>query len=204
MPKRILVICAFSMFVVGALAASEVHAQVPKQDKAAQRAPAAPAAPTAPVRTETIVYGAWIVTCQDTVGGKTKKTCSAKMNVAEEKSRRNLLVWVIGRNDKGVLTTFVQVPTGGLALKDGAMLNAVEIQKGIEVKIGKAQQLRKLPFIACAPGVCEANAPMDDAFVKDIMAATDATITFYNSAGQDFSFTLPTNGFDKAIAEIGR
>jgi invasion protein IalB len=110
---------------------------------------------------------------------------------------------MVGRNAQGVLTANLQTPSGGIAFGGGRQLNAVQIQKGMELKLGDAQ-VRKLGFVACAPGVCQASGPMDDAFVRELMAAAEATITIYNQGGQAINFQVPQKGFDKVIAAIGR
>jgi invasion protein IalB len=184
--------------------------QAPTQDRTAPRTQPVPApapnpqtTPAAPQRTETIVYDSWIVTCRDSVATTSKKTCSARLEVREQKSRRILVSWMVGRNAQGVLTANLQTPSGGIAFGGGRQLNAVQIQKGMELKLGDAQ-VRKLAFVACAPGVCQASAPLDDAFIREIMAAADAAVTIYNQGGQAINFKIPHKGFDKAIAAIGR
>src|SRR5689334_17831624 len=57
-------------------------------------AQAAPATPSAPVRTERIVYDSWTVTCTDTLEKAAKKTCSAALQVIEEKQHQVLMIWL--------------------------------------------------------------------------------------------------------------
>ena len=64
---------------------------------------------------------------------RSKKTCSALLQVVEEKQRQVLLVWVIGRDNQGVLRTVIQSPTG------------IQIPKGLELKFGNGPT-RALPI----------------------------------------------------------
>lgn len=158
----------------------------------AAQQPAAPAAPpVAPERVETIKYDAWTVTCRDTVEKSSKRTCTGIMQVIEQKSRRVLLAWVIGRDNQGVLRTVMQTPTG------------VQIPKGVELKLGKAP-MRTLPFTACEPQRCDASVAMDDAMVKEAMASQEAVATIVATDGRGINFNMPIKGIDKVFAAIGK
>ena len=154
-------------------------------------AAAEPAAstPEGPQRTETIVYDAWTVTCRDIVGGKAKRTCSAMLQVIDQEHRQVVFAWIIGRTAEGTLTTFLQTPTG------------VQIQRGVELKVENGA-VRKLNYVACEPGRCEASTPMDDSMVKEIITGSKATATIYATDGRGINFNMPIAGASKAIPAL--
>jgi len=179
------------------LAGWQAHAQSyppargPTPTGSNQPAPTAPATSNAPVRTETIVYNSWAVTCTDTLEKGAKKTCSATLQVIEEKQRQVVMVWIIGRDNQGVLRTVIQSPTG------------VQIPKGVELKLGAAAA-RTMPYIACNPQQCEASIAMDDAMIRDARASSEALATIVAADGRSIWFKMDTKGIDKAFAAFGK
>lgn len=176
-----------------------VHPAAPSAGPKAQSAQAAPsaapapapAAPSAPVRTERIVYDSWTVTCTDTVDKASKKTCSAMLQVIEEKQRQVLMVWLIGRDNQGVLKTVIQSLTG------------VQIPKGVELKFTNGVA-RAVPYSACTPQNCEATITMDDAMVRDARGSAEATATVTLIDGRAVNFKMSIKGIDKAFAALGK
>ena len=144
-----------------------------------------------PRRTETITYGAWVVTCSDTVAKGSKKVCTGALKVIEEKQRRVLFAWIVGRDSKGVLRTVMQTPTGVL------------IQKGVELKLGKEHAI-KIDYTACMPQQCQASIVMNQAMVKQAAASSEAVATIYAANGRAINFKMSINGIDKMLASIGR
>src|SRR4051812_24273071 len=69
--------------------------------KAKSPPPAAPKA--AEIRTETITYDTWTVSCRDTLDGKTRKICSAQLPMVamQQNQQVQLGAWMIGRNSEG-------------------------------------------------------------------------------------------------------
>jgi invasion protein IalB len=143
------------------------------------------------MRTERIVYDSWTVTCTDTVEKASKKTCSAMLQVIEEKQRQVLLLWVIGRDNQGVLRTVFQSPTG------------VQIPRGLELKFGNAAA-RTVPYAACTPQNCEASLAVDDAMIRDARANGEATATIFAVDGRTINFKMGIKGIDKAFAALGK
>lgn len=187
----------FSSGLVHAQPNPSTHASTPtiQKPKSAQvspaAAPTAPAAPSPPVRTERIVYDSWTVTCTDTLEKASKKTCSASLQVVEEKQRQVLMLWIIGRDNQGVLRTVIQGPTG------------VQIPKGLELKLGAAAA-RTIPYASCSPQNCEASIAMDDAMVRDARASGEATATIFAIDGRAINFKMGIKGIDKAFAALGK
>jgi invasion protein IalB len=180
----------------------ELHAQnsppVPAAPPTAQKqqsgtpATSAPTtAPSVPVRTERIQYNAWTVTCTDTVEKTSKKNCSAMLQLINQKQRNVILVWLMGRDNQGVLRSVIQSPTG------------VQIPKGIELKLGNGPT-RSLPYVNCAPQKCEASINMDDAMVHDAKVSPDAIVTVYALDGRAINFKMEIKGIDKAFAALGK
>jgi invasion protein IalB len=85
--------------------------------------------------------------------------------------------------------TFLRTPTG------------VQIQKGVELKIDNGA-VRKLNYILCEPGRCEASTPMDDALVREVTAGTNATATIYATDGRGINFNIPLKGAPRAMAAL--
>jgi invasion protein IalB len=160
-------------------------------------APAAPAAPSGPQRVETTVYDSWVVTCQDNTGGTTKRTCLASLRVTNQ-NRKVLLNWQIGSNQEGRYVAAIHVPSGLPVKKDNQIVGgAILIGNGVELKFGNAAA-RRLSYVSCNPQQCLAEAPIDDAFVREALANSKATITVYTPAGA-VPYELEIKGIDKAI-----
>ena len=173
--------------------------QLPRDSKFAQQrpnaapaAPPAPAAPTAPQHTETTVYDAWTVSCQDLAGGK--KNCLASFPVYDEQ-RRQILNWVITRNPQGGFVAIVQAPQ----ISAGILL-----EKGVQLKLGAAAA-RKLPYTMCASNQCQASSAFDDAMMKELFAAQNAVVTIVSATGQDVNINISgLKGADRAVAALGK
>jgi invasion protein IalB len=165
-------------------------AAAPAQAAPGASAQAAPAAPTQsqPVRTETITFTNWTVTCRE-VGGATKRNCSAVMQAIDQNRRQVVMTWIFGHTPEGALTTVLRTPTGVL------------LQRGVDLKLGEAAP-RKLTYVNCDTQQCEATIPMDNAFVKDASAAQSAAAVIVAKTGQTITVTLPIAGFDKAVAAV--
>jgi invasion protein IalB len=169
----------------------------PAEKPVAQSSPPAAPAPGAPVRTETVVYDAWTVACRDTVDGKTKKVCSAslQMVVQQESKRVPLGAWLIARSNEGSLLSLLQTPQIDIG---------VLITKGIELKLGNNKP-HKIAYVACTPQKCEGTMPMDDPTIKELNAAAAgaAVVSFWKADGAEFAITIASiKGIDKAIAAV--
>jgi invasion protein IalB len=75
------------------------------------------------------------------------------------------------------------------------------VSTGVDLKLGTAP-VRKINFRSCAAQQCVAVAPMNDAFVKEVTAASKAEVTITVLNGQQLNFGIPVAGFDKALAAI--
>jgi invasion protein IalB len=198
---RGIAVCVIAMGISGGLRAEDgqpgrrqrASVQVAQQVPRSQQSPAKPPGAAAPVpdntpqRTETIVYDSWTVTCRE--GGNVKRTCSTTLQLIDQEKRQVLLSWIMGHTAEGTLMTFLQTPTG------------VQIQKGVELKVENGA-VRKLNYILCEPGRCEASTAMDDSMVREVAAGANATATIYATDGRGISFNIPIKGAGKAIAAI--
>ncbi len=159
---------------------------------------AAPAAQSEPRRVETTVYDSWVVTCQDNVGGTAKRTCLASMRVMNQ-NRKVLLNWQLGSNQEGHYVAAIHVPSGLPVKKDNQVVrSAILVGNGVELKFGNAAA-RRLNYVSCGPQQCVAEGPIDDAFVREALANSKATITVYTPAGA-VPYDLEIKGIDKAIS----
>lgn len=153
--------------------------------------PAAPAQPAAPQRTETIVYDNWVVTCRDTVGKSSKRSCSAVMQITNKKTKKSIFVWQIGQDKDGKSIFGMRTPLG------------VRVQDGIQLSVGTGKP-RKVDFVLCAQSGCDARGPFDDAFAKELVAGSEATAAFVLADGKTVNLKLPLAGIDKALPALRR
>jgi invasion protein IalB len=187
--------CTALVVLGGLLTAATPFAQVvaaPSANKAGKQdreIPKKPAAPSGPQRVETITYDAWTVTCRDIVGVSDKKTCTATLQVVEPKQRRVVFTWLLGYDPKGTLTAVFQTPVG------------VQIPRGVEIKLGKAQ-VRKVNFMTCSSQMCEAAVPLDAALLKEALAAQNAVAVVYAMNGRGLQFNMNLKGIDKALGAL--
>jgi invasion protein IalB len=161
-----------------------------------------PPAASAPQRVETIKYDSWVVVCQDAIGGTAKKKCLASLRVASQsQNKRELLLnWQIGLNKDGHFVTAFQVPPGLAIKKDNQTIGGgILIQNGLELKFGKGAA-RRISYVSCSPQECFAEALIDDAFVKEALANSMATVTVHTAGGGTIPFEFSIKGIDKAIS----
>lgn len=143
---------------------------------------AAPAA-AQPQRVETTVHDSWTVTCQDTA--EKKNICTAVLRVADNQSGNVVLFWAIGKDVNGKLTAVMQTPTG------------VQLAPGVVLKLGKTD--RKMTYVTCSPRQCEATAPFDASFHKELNAAEEATAVITLMDGRTAEFKFPLKGSASAL-----
>lgn len=143
----------------------------------------------APVRTETVTYDNWIVTCRERVEKSAKKFCTATMKVTDSKSKRDVLVWQIGQDKAGAPTFALRVPFG------------VQVKDGVSVTVD-AGKPRKADYVTCGSRGCEAAAPLDNAFSKELSVGQQATVTFVLANGRAVNLKVPLNGIAKALPAL--
>jgi len=183
-----------------AQAPSQAPGGTPTQRSQAQAPGGAP--PTQ--RTETTKYDSWVVTCQEGAGTG-KKTCSASLRVAAQgQNQRQQLVlgWDIGLNKDGrYVSAFAVPPIVATRKGDKVASGPLLVQNGVELKFGNGQA-RRLNFMWCGPKQCVAEGLIDDAFVKEALANTNAnaTVTLYTADGTPSPMEIPIKGIDKAIS----
>lgn len=174
-------------------AATETHRLPPKQVAQARPAPPAGGTEQQPVRTETITYGEWTVTCRYAV----KKICSAELSIVTQQQNQavNVGAWIIAHNNQGTLVSLLQTPQINVG---------VLVSKGIELKIGNAKPTR-ISYTACNPQRCEGTVPMDEALIREADASSNgsAAITFWKADGYEFTINIQSiKGIDRAIAAV--
>ena len=154
----------------------------------AQAAPAPQPQPQV-VKSETIPFGNWVVTCYDFTNSPVKHACAAKLQIVQEKTNAPVFIWEIGRSNDRKLVAIMHFPTG------------VMIEPGATLTIGKATP-RKLAFTACAPAECTVQFPIEPAFVKDAAANKSIEAKTVAMNGTTTTFTINTAGLDKAFEKI--
>jgi invasion protein IalB len=139
----------------------------------------------------------WTVACRDIADGKSKKVCSATLSMQVEQQNQRVTVgnWVLGRDNEGTLVSVLQTPQVDIGVLVG---------KGVELKLGDGKP-RKINIVACNPRLCESTMPLDDATIKEAIAAANgaAAITFWKADGTAFTINIASiKGIDKAIAAL--
>jgi invasion protein IalB len=145
------------------------------------------AAPAEPQWSKVATYGSWEVRCQNP--SASTKVCAAWLEIVNQQNKQVMMAWIVGPDNKGALQTIFQTPTG------------VRVAAGLDLKLGNAAA-RHVNYINCLPRQCTAGVAMDDAFVKDTIAAQKADVTLYAPDGKGINFGIPVTGFDKAVAAI--
>jgi invasion protein IalB len=182
--SRVLVAVAIALLATMYFADRDIRAQTQS-----------PPSSTAPVRTETITYDAWTVSCRD--DGKSKKVCSATlpMVVQQQNQTGTVGAWIIAHNNEGALLSLLQTPQ----IDTGVM-----IAKGVALKIGDGKP-HQFSYVACNPQRCESTMPMEGTVIKEMIAGANspAAITFWKADGADVTFNIQSiKGIDKAIAAV--
>src|SRR5262249_55666144 len=163
-----------------------VNVPAPSQAAAPQPANAAAPAPAQPQWTKLATYGSWEVRCQ--TPNANAKVCAAWLELINQQ-KQVIMAWIVGPDNRGALQTIFQTPTG------------VRVAAGVDVKLGNAAA-RHINYINCLSTQCTAGGAMDDAFVKDTIAAQKAEVTLYAPDGKGINFGIPVTGFDKAVAAV--
>ena len=182
---------------VGAQTPPAQPAPKPLAPKATPAPAPAQAAPSGPIRTETINYDNWTVTCRDTADGKSKKVCVATMSmrVQQQNQQVTLGAWLILHNREGLLVSLVQTTQIDIG---------VLIAKGVELKLGNGRSY-KLSYVDCSPKLCESTLAMDEVVIKELVAGANdrVSVTLWKTDGAEASITLASiKGVDKAIAAV--
>lgn len=139
-----------------------------------------------PVQWDTVgTFGSWQVRCQK----NNNKICTAVLEVIDNDKKQVLMAWLIGPDQRGGLQTALQTPSGVL------------VGNGIDIKLANAPA-RHLNYLSCLPQQCTAVSPMDEAFIKEALAAPKADVTVYAANGKSLAFGIPVTGIDKALAAI--
>jgi len=165
------------------------------------QAPAGAPASPAPQRVETTKYDSWVVVCQEG-GAAAKKVCAASLRAMgpDQNARQPLLTWELGSNKDGHFVTIFHVPPAIGIKKDNRVAGGpILIPNGVELKFGNGAA-RRISYLWCGPQQCVAEALIDDAFVKEALANTKATVTVYTFGGEAIPLELPITGIDKAIS----
>jgi invasion protein IalB len=165
-----------------------------------RQAPAGSPSSSPSRRVESTTYDSWVVVCQDAVGNVAKKTCAATLQVIGPDKRQMLLNWQISLNKDGLFVTAFRIPPAMATKKgDQTVGGPLLIQNGLELKFGNGPA-RRINYVWCGPQQCFAEALIDDAFIKDALASTQATVTINTEGGGPIPLEFSIKGIDKAIS----
>lgn len=143
----------------------------------------------AKVTTTTTTYQGWSVQCTDS-GQKDGKSCAASFRVIDQKSKGNLLVWLMGKNAKGE------------KLAEFLTLTDVLIKPGVGLSLDDAEPVRA-EYVSCGGNGCKASLALDKALVAKFKSAKKARLDMTRLDGQVIQFTMDVTGISPAMAEIG-
>lgn len=166
-----------------ALAGSAEAQEAANPDAAATPAPQS-------VTTTATSHGGWEVVCTRTNLDKASK-CAATFRVVNQANKANLLVWIIGRNEKDEpLTEVFTFPE-------------VLIQPGVSFTLGDAKPLTA-QFVSCSAGSCKAALALDAARLKLLKQARSAKVAVTQNDGKVITFNLDVTGIDGALKDLER
>jgi invasion protein IalB len=117
------------------------------------------------------------------------------MVLQQQNQRVTVGGWIIAHNNEGALLSLLQTPQIDVG---------VLIAKGVALKLGDGRP-HQINYVDCNPQRCEATMPMDDAIIREMIAAATgpAAITFWKTDGAEVTFNIPSiKGIDKAIAAV--
>jgi invasion protein IalB len=103
--------------------------------------------------------------------------------------------WIIAHNNEGALLSLLQTPQIDVG---------VLIAKGVALKLGDGRP-HQINYVDCNPKRCEATTPMEDAIIREMIAAATgpAAMTFWKTDRAEVTFNIPSiKGIDKAIAAV--
>jgi invasion protein IalB len=140
----------------------------------------------ATVRTESLSFDQWRVTCREVSGQP--KACSALLRVVQP-NQQVVLLWEIGKGKDGAVHSVMQTPTGVL------------VQRGVDLQVGE-ETVGKLDYVSCVPQNCEASGKLDDGLADKLAKAGEVTVTVHAKDGRDIHFKFPVKGIDKAVAAV--
>lgn len=143
----------------------------------------------AKVTTTTTTYQGWSVQCTDS-GKKDGKACAASFRVIDQKSKGNLLVWLMGKNAKGE------------KLAEFLTLTDVLIKPGVGLSLDDAEPVRA-EYVSCGGNGCKASLALDKALVAKLKSAKKARVDMTRLDGQVIQFTMDVTGIAPAMADIG-
>jgi invasion protein IalB len=158
---------------------------------AQQSAPAAKeqTAPPQIAKTEASQVGNWLLTCVTFTNAATKRACTAKLQILQERTNAVAFVWEIGVTNDRKFMSIMHVPTGIL------------IEPGVELRIGKAAA-RKIGFNACAQTECTSQFPIDEKQIKEIAANANIEASIVAINGASLTYQINPAGIDKAFGQI--
>lgn len=156
------------------------------QEAADPEAAAVPAPQS--VTTTATNHGGWEVVCTKTNLEKTSR-CAATYRVVNQANKANMLVWIIGRNEKNEpLTEVFTFPE-------------VLIQPGVSFILGDAKPLTA-QFVSCSAGSCKAALALDAERIKMLKQARSAKVAVTQNDGKVMTFNLDITGIDGALKEL--
>lgn len=141
---------------------------------------------------ETTNYNAWVLICEGRKAGAPDWRCQANFTMKDHKSGAVLLVWFLSVNKDGKISAEIVTMTG------------VQVDKGVDLAIGAQPKRRKVAYSWCDANQCSAQAVLDDASLKDLVAAVgdEVTLTTTLKDGRALKFNFPLAGVDKVVARL--
>ena len=140
--------------------------------------------------TTSVTYNGWVVRCV-TKDAKAKEKCTARFTVINKKSKKTLLLWLVGYNKKNVLMTELLTP------------NNVLIEPGVELLIDKKLPVKTL-YHSCGPRGCWSRLVMSKKLRARLAKAKTVSVKVATRNGKIINFNIGFKGFAKALKDIAR
>ncbi|MEN6543985.1 invasion associated locus B family protein [Parvibaculum sp.] len=138
---------------------------------------------------KTASFGAWDIKCREVEKGSGEQACIAVLEVQETKSKQTLLAWILSYDQDGKLLATIHT------------LSGVQLDRGIDIGFGTAP-VRHVQYASCMPLGCDAIFPVDEALMKEALAAGKSKVSISTTADKVLNFDIPLDGLDKAVEAL--
>lgn len=168
--------------------------------RAAAPGSAAPAGEPQPPPVETVAaFNGWQVQCSDipvAAGQKPVKACGMTRSLKSDSDQSAAMTLIVRRSkaEDGKLHTLMEAwtPVG------------VYLPTGVAMEIDGTAIAGRMPFVRCAPRVCQAQGEAQEDTLKKFSKGKQATFYIYDRPGHGFPMKFPLQGFAEGMAALDK
>lgn len=132
--------------------------------------------------------GDWGIDCSERAGER--KRCKMMQQIANAKTMKAIVTWLIGRDGQGKPAMSIQTPPGIL------------LPPGLTLSIDGKMTIT-LPYRTCTQQVCEAVHPLTGEIIEALKSGKAAKVTVSPLEGEPRSFEMSLRGFTAAFDASG-